>query len=110
MSNTANIRALNDEFRKSLGCRGGPGKLLLTPGIARREDSFQILLAVQRFADFKSDNDPWEEHDFGSFKVGIHTIFWKIDYYDKDLTAGSPDPSDPDVTARVLTILLASEY
>ena len=31
-------------------------------------------------------------------------------YYDRALDFGSPDPADPDVTARVLTILLTSEY
>ena len=37
-------------------------------------------------------------------------IVWKIDDYDTGLQAASPDPSDPSVTTRVLTIMLASEY
>jgi hypothetical protein len=32
------------------------------------------------------------------------------DYYDLDLTMHSPDAADPEVTARVLTVLLGSEY
>jgi hypothetical protein len=55
-------------------------------------------------------NDPHEEHDFGAFEVEGHKIFFKIDYYDATLTCHSPDASDPAVTKRVITIMLAEEY
>jgi len=35
---------------------------------------------------------------------------FKIDYYDKDLNFHSPDPADPTVTERIITIMLADEY
>ncbi|MFZ2980823.1 MAG: DUF3768 domain-containing protein, partial [Sphingobium sp.] len=38
-------------------------------------------------------------------RSGLHRI-----YYDRALTYGSPDPTDPDVTTRVLTLLLTHEY
>ena len=34
-------------------------------------------------------------------------MFWKVDCYDRALRFASPDPADPAVTARVLTIMLA---
>ena len=63
------------------------------------------------FDDFCHANDPYEEHDFGSFEADGHTIFFKIDYFDNStLTVHSLDPSDPAVTKRVITIMLAEEY
>jgi len=102
------IAALNDHARQTFtDCR-----VCITPGIQALGDEVlhTILLAVQQFDTFTPDNDPYEEHDFGKIDVGKHVIFWKIDYYDLDLSMHSPDPSDPTVTARVLTVMLADEY
>ena len=65
---------------------------------------------MRTFDDFSEDNDPWGEHDFGSFEHNGRTINWKIDYYDLALRFHSPDAADPAVTRRVLTIMLAEEY
>jgi hypothetical protein len=65
---------------------------------------------VRTFEDFDGSNDPWHEHDFGAFDYKGNKIFWKIDYYDRQERAASPDPSDPAATSRVLTVMLASEY
>ncbi len=36
--------------------------------------------------------------------------FSKIDYYNRDMTAGSKDPCDPERTMRVLTVMRADDY
>jgi hypothetical protein len=105
---TDRIRALNDALRKNFG----QGHAVMTIGIAAlgSEAVARIVKTVEVYDDFCHANDPYEEHDFGSFEVDGHTIFFKIDYFDKDLTYHSPDPSDPDVTKRVITIMLGEEY
>ncbi len=70
----------------------------------------RIVKTVSVYDDFCHANDPHEEHDFGSFEADGHVIFFKIDYYDKDLAHHSPDPTDPSVTERVITIMLAEEH
>ena len=102
------IRELNDQFRQSL--RGG--MLVMTSGVIAlgQEHQLKILEAVAKFDSFDEGNDPYGEHDFGALEVEEERLFFKIDYYDQDLSAHSPDPTDPSVTKRVLTIMLAEEY
>uniref|UniRef100_UPI002FDFC046 DUF3768 domain-containing protein n=1 Tax=Nereida ignava TaxID=282199 RepID=UPI002FDFC046 len=83
---------------------------IITQGVQALDDVPSVLDEVRRFDAFTPDNDPYEEHDFGSIHHSGQTVFWKFDYWDVDLTIHSPDPSDPAVTARVLTIMLADEY
>ena len=106
---TQRIRALNDQLRQSFA-RGGIS--VMTPGIAAlgQEAVDRIVQTIAVFNDFCHANDPHEEHDFGSFEAEGHTIFFKIDYFDRDLKYHSPDPTDPDVTVRVITVMLADEY
>ena len=106
--NTDRIRELNDAFRATL--RGG--RAMMTSGVAELPDCVkaEAVMQVARFSDFTDDNDPHGEHDFGSFTLVGRRFFWKIDYYDKSCEFGSEDPSDPEKTTRVLTIMLAEEY
>ena len=85
---------------------------MITPGVrALGVAALSALIqAVREFDAFTPDNDPYEEHDFGSIDLCGERIFWKIDAYSKCLEYGSPDASNPEVTARVMTIMLASEY
>jgi hypothetical protein len=103
---TAKIAALNDHARRSFtGCR-----VVITQGVQALDNLPDLLDQVRRFDAFTPDNDPYGEHYFGSFIHDDITVFWKIDTYDVDLQMHSPDPGDPTVTERMLTIMLAEEY
>jgi uncharacterized protein DUF3768 len=105
---TARIRALNDQLRQNFA----EGIAVMTPGVAAlgAEAVERIVKTIAVFDDFCHANDPHEEHDFGSFEAEGRKIFFKIDYFDRDLSMHSPDPADPNVTERVITIMLAEEY
>ncbi len=105
---TARIRELNDEFRRSFG----GGKVMMTAAVNELPAIVKAaaLQQVAAFTDFTPDSDPHGEHDFGKFMLVGRTFFWKIDYHDECCEFGSEDPSDPQKTTRVLTLMLASDY
>lgn len=97
------VAALNDKFRWMCldvfytdGIRDGIMDLI---GLSR---------AVEGFSSFTEDNDPHGEHDFGSLSFEGQKIFWKIDYYDRELKYWC-DPLNK-ACRRVLTVMLAEEY
>jgi hypothetical protein len=102
------ISTLNDALRST----GVGGQILITRGIAALGETAvrEILMAVAAFNDFGPDNDPWNEHDCAVLSVDGVRIIWKIDYYDLSGRFLSPDPADPKVTRRVLTVMRADEY
>ncbi len=102
------IRDLNDAFRRSFS----GGKILITPGVQSlaTDIASRVLQAIQNFDGFCGDNDPYGTHEFGGVEVEGQKVWFKIDAYDQNLEYGSPDPSDPSVTTRVMTILLPEEY
>jgi len=106
MHDVQKTRELNDAFRTSLV----GGRVMITQGVLALPNLEEVMCGVREFDNFSEDNDPYHEHDFGSFDHADQKLFWKIDYYSLDLLGGSPDPADSDVTLRILTILLSSEY
>lgn len=107
----ARIATLNDAARKGLtGC-----VRMLTVGV-RALDPYTrslVLAKVRNFSEFHPGNDPYGEHDFGKVSYEGTSVYFKMDYYDKATfpqSGLSPDPADPDVTERVLTIMLCEEY
>lgn len=109
MTNTFEIRRLNDLARTAMGVAS---HVIQTAGINALDprDQSAIREKVETFKTFDEGNDPYGEHDFGSFEHNDHRVFWKVDYYDPSLEYGSDHPSDPSKTTRVLTIMLAEEY
>lgn len=102
------IQKLNDSLR--VQHRGG--SIVTTSGIAElgHEAVRSVLTAIATFDAFDTGNDPYGERDFGSVKFEGRTVLFKIDYYDRSLRLHSPDPADPKLTARVMTVMLAHEY
>jgi hypothetical protein len=102
---TERIRALNDELRRNLTT----SHAVMTAGIAALgpEAVARIVQTIAVYDDFCHANDPYGEHDFGSFEADGHTIFFKIDLYEEP---GVKSANGEPVVNRVLTIMLAEEY
>lgn len=105
---TKRIQHLNDRLRTT----GAGGKVMITTGIIDLdpETAARVLEAVRTYDDFGPGNDPWDEHDCASLTVDEAKVMWKIDYYERSGRVRSPDPADPKLTLRILTIMLADEY
>jgi len=107
--NSPRIAELNDLARTAMGVAS---RLVMTPGVRDLEPAQQSRLreAVERHHTWQPGDDPYGERDFGVVILNDEPYYWKIDYYDKALNGHSPDPADPSVTTRVLTLMRADEY
>ena len=101
LTRASKIAKLNDQFRHL-------GIYTITPGISALPSVIKVLNKVLTYTDFNEDNDPYLEHDFGSFTYLHYTIYFKIDYYNQDLSSYA-DPLSPNCT-RVLTVMRSEEY
>jgi hypothetical protein len=127
----ARIARLNDVARSAMGvactavatvgCRS-----LSASDQCRVRELIETFDAFDAFDAFDEDNDPHGERDFGAiYQLGDgrwtatrprlrdderERVFWKFDYYGRDLQFSSEDAANPAVTRRVLTIMLADEY
>lgn len=111
---TERTRRQNDEMRELIltGSVEAYGTIAVTLGVANRGELFvrKAAEAVAGFEAFDVNNDSHLEHDFGAFTINGELLFFKIGYFNSDLSAHSPDKSSMAVTHRVLTIMLSSEY
>jgi len=122
---TVRIARLNDLARRAMGvtCTA-----VATAGFRSLPDAdqSQVRELIETFDAFTDDNDPHGERDFGSIyqlRDGSWTterprarddererVFWKLDYYDRNMEFASEDAANPVITRRVLTIMLSDEY
>ena len=118
---SARIARLNDLARSAMGvaCTA-----VATVGFRSLPEANQshIRELIETYDAFDEDSDPHGERDFGTIcQLGDgrwtterprvcdderERVFWKLDYYDRDLRFGSEDPANP----AVMTIMLSDEY
>jgi len=124
-SQREHIARLNDLARRAMGVActavSTVGFRSLTEG-----DQSSVRELIETFDAFTEDNDPHGERDFGTIyqladghwttkrprlrEDERERVFWKLDYYDREMRFASEDAAEPAVTRRVLTIMLSDEY
>ena len=122
---TVRIARLNDLARRAMGlaCTA-----VATAGFRSLSEVDQSCVRelIETYDAFTEDNDPHGERDFGTIYQRVcgswtterprsqederERVFWKLDYYDRDMRFASENAADPARTRRVLTIMLSDEY
>jgi hypothetical protein len=98
MDPRAAIIALNDQFRTTF--KGG--RVQMTPSVYQLDDRLRgrALSVLARYSKFDADS----EHDWGTFIFAGFSFEWRIEYRAANGSGASPDPADPRMTLRVLTL------
>lgn len=114
----ADIAEQNDWLRANIHAPG-TNRIVMTAGVADLigdtslfrgfRKRAELMRTVRDYDAFGPDIDPHGERDMGAFEFEGARLYWKIDYYSADLSAGSENPADPFVTTRVLTIMRVEE-
>jgi len=105
-------KALTQAEARQITANFMDAEVVATPGIINLSHDMRgrVLQAIMDFDKFEKPNDPYREHDFGSVDIEGQRFFFKIDTYDPTYRFMSEDPSDPNKTRRVMTIMRADEY
>jgi hypothetical protein len=103
-SKAGRIRQLNDAFRRTFV----GGAVIITQGVEAMplDQRRSLLEKVRSFDALSEDNDP----RLRLYRRSRRQLLLQVDYCDRKTEFGSPDPADPAVTTRVMTIMLAEEY
>ena len=102
------IARLNDKLRTT----GTGGTIMITQNVKRITgfDAATLAAVLANYEEFGPSSDPHRERDFGCLTLWRYDLLWKVDYYDSAAQFGSDDPTNPEVTHRVLTVMLASDW
>jgi hypothetical protein len=83
---------------------------LIAEAAAGYDRGVELAVALAGFCDFNEDGDPYGERDFGALELWGERLFWKIDYHHPERDEHAPVKWSMELTRRVVTIMLASEY
>jgi Protein of unknown function (DUF3768) len=117
------IARLNDLARSAIGVACNAVATVGFRSLPESEQS-KVRELIETYDAFTEDNDPHGERDFGcvyQLADGRWTterprlreeererVFWKFDYYNRNMQFASEDAANPAITRRVLTIMLPS--
>lgn len=105
------LALLNDQFRKGEQTNK---QLSFSPKVeALPETEKQKLLEAVKKIDFYLETPVvsfLSFHSLGLVSIDDTEYLWEIDYYDKSCNSLSRNPTDPNCTTRILTILQRDEY
>ena len=96
------VASLNDKCRKTQN----PDNTYLCLSLIQRGDEF-MKQALSQIADVSiplAEEETDEEKGYGSTSVEGTKLSWSIDYFDLDEEDDSPDPADPKVTVRTMSV------
>ena len=103
------LAAQNDTFRLT----GVGGQVNMTASMLQLGTAIinEITDRVRDFQDFTENNDPHGEHDFGMIEIARgDRFFFKIDYYDPYYEFASEDPTNTEITRRVMTVYPVKDH
>lgn len=101
------VGLVNDAIRASLPFALGKNKIIFAGSCAQsleENEKLEVLDIVKKYNNFDVSNDPYLEHDFGSFEYKGESYFFKFDYYDDDFKYYKFNG------LRVLSILRSCDY
>lgn len=101
------LRAINDHARRTfIGCA-----IEISPAVEALplKQRAVVLKMVRDFDEFDDEGNPFQEHDFGAFDFNGQRYGFRFEYFDPSMCRGASDPTDIELTRRVLTVHRSDE-